>query len=547
MPFVELVLLLLAAVAVGGTIVRKTPLSLPMVLVLVGVAASFLPPFADLKVDPELFLLLFIPPILFADAWSLPRRDFVRTLRPVLLLALGLVALTVVSIGYLMHWLVPAMPLAVAFTLGAIVSPTDAVATVATTSELPLPARVVQIVNAESLLNDASGLVAFKLAVAAAATGLFSSADIALQFMLLSGGGIAMGIVVEWLSRRLRRRMIHLASPDPTVITLVTVLTPYVAYITAEWLHVSGILAVVAAGLWASAHEVPELTAEQRQHTRQVWRMIGFAMNGLVFVILGLELPGMITGVSRYAPADLALYAIVLWIALTILRMAWVFASAYLRFRLRWGWTGSRHGPDPRRVFLVGWASVRGSITLATALSVPLLTAAGTPFPERDLVVFLAAATIILTLALNGVPLPWLIRRFELAADPSRGARGAARTRRGREGLHQGDRRTPARPRATGGPPVRRAAPARECRPHRALRRPRAARTHACAALGRTARRCASPRSTPNASGCASCATPTRSTTRRCARSRRSSTSASSSPAPRSGGRVSEGRRATVP
>lgn len=419
MALVELVLLLLTAVAVGGTLVRKTPLSLPIVLVLVGVAASFLPPFTDLKVDPELFLLLFVPPILFADAWSLPRRDFVRTLRPVLLLALGLVALTVVAIGYLMHWLVPAMPLAVAFTLGAIVSPTDAVATVATTSELPLPARVVQIVNAESLLNDASGLVAFKLAVAAAATGLFSSADIALQFLLLSGGGIAVGMLVEWLSRRLYRRMVRLAAPDPMVVTLVTVLTPYVAYITAEWLHVSGILAVVAAGLWASAHEVPEMTAEQRQHTREVWRMIGFAMNGLVFVILGLELPGMLTGVSRYAPADLALYAIVLWIALSILRMAWVFASAYLRFRLRWGWTGSKHGPDPRRVFLVGWASVRGSITLATALSVPLVTAAGAPFPERELVVFLAAATIILTLALNGVPLPWFIRRFELAADPS--------------------------------------------------------------------------------------------------------------------------------
>jgi CPA1 family monovalent cation:H+ antiporter len=419
MPFVELVLLLLAAVAVGGTIVRLTPLSLPILLVVVGFGASFLPPFSELKVDPELFLLLFVPPILFADAWSLPRRDFVVTLRPVLLLALGLVALTVVAVGYLMHWLVPAMPLAVAFTLGAIVSPTDAVATVATTRELPLPARVVQIVNAESLLNDASGLVAFKLAVAAAATGLFSSADIALQFLLLAGGGIAVGMLVEWLSRRLHRRMIRLAAPDPTVVTLVTVLTPYVAYITAEWLHVSGILAVVAAGLWASAHEVPEMTAAQRQHTRQVWRMLGFAMNGLVFVILGLELPGMITGVSRYAPADLALYAIVLWIALTILRMAWVFASAYLRFRLRWGWTGSRHGPDPRRVFLVAWASVRGSITLATALSVPLVTAAGAPFPERDLVVFLAAATIILTLALNGVPLPWLIRKLELAADPS--------------------------------------------------------------------------------------------------------------------------------
>jgi len=419
MPLVELVLLLLAAVAVGGTLVRLTPLSLPILLVVVGFVASFLPPFEGLRVDPELFLLLFVPPILFADAWSLPRRDFVRTLRPVLLLALGLVALTVVAVGYLMHWLVPAMPLAVAFTLGAIVSPTDAVATVATTSELPLPARVVQIVNAESLLNDASGLVAFKLAVAAAATGIFSSSDVALQFLLLSGGGIAVGVIAEGASRKLRRRMIRLEVPDPTAITLVTVLTPYVAYITAEWLHVSGILAVVAAGLWAGAREIPEMTAQQRMHAREVWRMLGFAMNGLVFVLLGLELRSMITGVARYEPAALALYALVLWATLTVLRLAWVFASAYLRYRLRWGWTGSRHGPDPRRVFLVAWASVRGSITLATALSVPAVTAAGMPFPERELVVFLAAATIILTLSLNGVPLPYLIRRLELAADPS--------------------------------------------------------------------------------------------------------------------------------
>jgi CPA1 family monovalent cation:H+ antiporter len=424
MPLVELVLLLLAAVAVGGTLVRLTPLSLPILLVVVGFAASFLPPFAGLRVDPELFLLLFVPPILFADAWALPRRDFVRTLRPVLLLALGLVALTVVAVGYLMHWLVPSMPLAVAFMLGAIVSPTDAVATVATTSELPLPARVAQIVNAESLLNDASGLVAFKLAVAAAATGLFSSSDIALQFLVLSGGGVATGIAVEWASRKLRRRMIRLEVPDPTVITLVTVLTPYVAYVTAEWLHVSGILAVVAAGLWASAHEIPDMTAQQRMHAREVWRMIGFAMNGLVFVLLGLELRAMITGVSHYEPAALALYAVVLWVALTALRLAWVFASAYLRHHLRWGWTGSRHGPDPRRVFLVGWASVRGSITLATALSVPAFAATGAPFPERELVVFLAAATIILTLALNGVPLPYLIRRFELTADPSEASEG---------------------------------------------------------------------------------------------------------------------------
>jgi NhaP-type Na+/H+ and K+/H+ antiporters len=234
MPLIELSLLLLLAIAVGGALVHWTPLPLPILLVVVGVVASFLPGLGSVEVDPELFLLLFIPPILFADAWVLPRRDFVHTLKPVLLLALGLVVLTVVVVGYAMHWLIPAMPLAVAFTLGAIVSPTDAVATVATTQLLPLPARIVHIVNAESLLNDASGLVAFKLAVAAAATGLFSSTAVAGNFVHLAGGGIIIGIAVEWVGRELRQRLIRLHAGDPVLQTLLTILIPYGAYLAAE-------------------------------------------------------------------------------------------------------------------------------------------------------------------------------------------------------------------------------------------------------------------------------------------------------------------------
>ena len=193
-----------------------------------------------------------------------------------LLLAHGLVVLTVVVVGYVMHWLIPAMPLAVAFTLGAIVSPTDAVATVATTQLLPLPARIVHIVNAESLLNDASGLVAFKLAVAAAATGLFSSAAVAGNFVHLAGGGIIVGIAVEWFGRELRQRLIRLHAGDPVLQTLLTVLIPYGAYLAAEVLQGSGILAVVAAGLWASGQEVKGLTADARQHAREVWRMLSY-------------------------------------------------------------------------------------------------------------------------------------------------------------------------------------------------------------------------------------------------------------------------------
>ncbi|MEO8410583.1 MAG: Na+/H+ antiporter [Propionivibrio sp.] len=414
MPLLELTLLLLLAIAVGGALVTWTPLPLPILLVVVGVVASFLPGLNNIEIDPEQFLLLFIPPILFADAGVLPRRDFVSVLKPVLLLALGLVVLTVVTVGYVMHWLIPSMPLAVAFTLGAIVSPTDAVATVATTRLLPLPPRIVHIVNAESLLNDASGLVVFKLAVVAAATGLFSSQEVAGSFLNLAGGGVIVGIIFEWFGRGLRQRLISLHAADPVLLTLLAVLLPYGAYLAAEALHVSGILAVVAAGLWASGQEVKGLTAEARKHAREVWLMLSYVLNGVVFVLLGLQLRRMLTSVDSYAPLDLTLYAFILWALLMIMRITWVWVSAHLRFRLNWGWSGSRTGPDSKRLLLVSWAAVRGSITLATALSIPTVIAAGTPFPERDLVVFLAAATIILTLAFNGAPLPWLIRKLSI-------------------------------------------------------------------------------------------------------------------------------------
>jgi len=408
--------------AVGGVLVRWSRLPLPIFLVAVGAVASFVPGLDRVSIDPEVFLLLFIPPLLFADARVLPRRDLLRVLRPVLLLALGLVVLTVVAVGYFFHWLIPSMPLAVAFTLGAIVSPTDAVATVATTSTMPLPNRVAHIVNAESLLNDATGLVAFKLAVVTAvAASHVSMYEITGQFVVLSGGGMCVGIAIEWIGRKLRERLIRLEAGDPVVQTLLTVLVPYAAYLVAEALHVSGILAVVASGLWAGGQEVKGLSAESRRHAREVWRMIAWVFNGLVFVLLGLQLRHMLAGVANHDTLHLAAWAGALWVVLMALRLAWVWASAHVRFRLHWGWAGGREGPDPKRMFLVGWAAVRGSITLATALSLPLLTQAGTPFPERDLVVFLAAATIILTLALNGVPLPWIIRRLH-ARDDDHGA-----------------------------------------------------------------------------------------------------------------------------
>jgi CPA1 family monovalent cation:H+ antiporter len=413
MALIELALVLLLITTVGGALARWTPIGLPIFLVFVGAAASVLPGLDALTLDPEIFLLLFIPPLLFADARGLPRRDLLHVLKPVLLLAIGLVVLTVVAVGYFIHWLVPAVPLAVAFTLGAIVSPTDAVATVATTAGLPLPQRVTHIVNAESLLNDATGLVAFKLAVAAAvAASTVSGTDVLLNFALLSGGGVGVGLVVEWLGRKLREALIDWGVDDPVLQALLAVLIPYAAYLTAETLHVSGVLAVVMAGLFAGGREVRGLSAEGRRHSHEVWRMLSWVFNGLVFVLLGLQLRHMLAAVEHHPAWWLAALALALWGLLMALRVAWVWLSAHLRFRFLWGWAGPRSGPDWKRMLLVSWAAVRGSITLATALSVPLLTAAGNPFPQRELIVFLAAATIMLTLLLNGIPLPWLITRL---------------------------------------------------------------------------------------------------------------------------------------
>ncbi|MBL0142342.1 MAG: Na+/H+ antiporter [Betaproteobacteria bacterium] len=418
MAVVQLTLALLLLTAAAGAFFRYSRLPLPVFLVVVGAAASFLPGLEAVGVDPEFFLLLFIPPILFADARMLPRRDLLHVLRPVLLLALGLVVLTVVTVGYFIHWLIPSIPLAVAFTLGAIVSPTDAVATVATTTALPLPNRVMHIVNAESLLNDATGLVAFKLAVAAAAAAsTVSMNEVTGQFVILSGGGVCVGIIIEWSGRKLRERLLRFEADDQMLQTLLAVLVPYAAYLTAESLHVSGILAVVASGLWAGGQEVKGLSPEGRRHAREVWRMLSYTFNGLVFVLLGLQLRHMLAAVGHYDAGALAFYAFALWALLMVLRIGWVWASAHVRFRLHWGWAGGESGPDSRRMFLVSWAAVRGSITLAAALSVPILTMSGAPFPERELVVFLAAATIILTLALNGVPLPWIIRKLKARSD----------------------------------------------------------------------------------------------------------------------------------
>ena len=417
MALIEITLALLLAVAAVAAIGKWIEAPLPLLLVAGGVCLSFLPGFDSLSIEPDIFFLLFIPPLLFADGWLIPKRDLLKVMRPVLLLAFGLVFLTVLAVGYLMHWLVPDLPLAAAFALGAVISPTDAVAVRAVTLRLSIPSRVSTIIDGESLINDASGLIAFKFAIAAAMTGAFSWSSAVLQFFISSGGGFLLGLAIAWAIGQARVGLRRFCADDPTIQTVISLLTPYAAYLAAEALGVGSILAVVGAGLYAGAHDLRHLDAATRAHSWEVWRMVLFAFNGVVFVLLGVELHSIIGALSRASAIELTGYALALCTAVIVLRILWVFPAAYLPLLLSRRIREHEGVHSPRAVFLTGWAGIRGSVTLAAALSIPYLTSTGAPFPGRELIILLAASVIIVTLLLNGMTLPWLIRWLDIRGD----------------------------------------------------------------------------------------------------------------------------------
>jgi len=417
MGTIEITLGLLLAVALVGAIGKWLPMPLPILQVIAGVALSYFPAFGSLRVPPEVFFLLFIPPLLFADAWKIPKRDLMRVLRPVLMLALGLVSLTVVAVGYLLHWFLPEMPLAAAFALGAAISPTDAVAVSAITSRLKIPTRVTMIINGESLINDATGLVAFKFALAGVLTGVFSWSEVATQFLVLSGGGLLLGFSVAWSIGRLRANLARFCIDDPAIQTVISLLTPYAAYLASEALGLASVLAVIAAGFYAGVDDSRHLDTPTRTHAWEVWLMITYAFNGLVFLLLGVELHSVVVGIPAASVFGLTLLAVALSVVVIVLRIVWVFPSAYLPLLLSRRIRAREGIHDPRSVFLVGWAGIRGSMTLAAALSIPLLTAAGTPFPFRGLIILLASSVIVITLLVNALTLPWLIHWLGIRGD----------------------------------------------------------------------------------------------------------------------------------
>ncbi|MEA9587325.1 Na+/H+ antiporter [Xanthomonas sp. WHRI 10064A] len=423
MHSIDVVLAMLLAVAASGYLIRILPFSLPLPLVQIALGAVVSGVFdAGHELEPELFFLLFLPPLLFLDGWRIPKQGLFRDKAAILELALGLVVFTVVGAGLLIHWLIPAMPLAVAFALAAIISPTDPVAVSSIASKVPIPKRLMHILEGESLLNDASGLVCFQFAVAAVLTGTFSVATASLTFLWVALAGLALGVATTFGLSRIQAWIWRHFGEEPGSAILVNLLTPFAAYLLAEAFHASGILAAVAAGITMSYVEMAgNAPGNMRLQRSAVWDTVQFTFNGIIFVLLGEQLPGILDGAVRSVqeaghlnPWWLAVYVATISTSLMALRFVWVFLS------LRWNIfkaqrRGEQHVSPPWRIVVaVSLAGVRGAITLAGVLTLPLMLEDGSPFPARQLAIFLAASVILVSLLVASVALPPLLRGLEL-------------------------------------------------------------------------------------------------------------------------------------
>lgn len=420
------VLILLMLVSVSRLVGRVIPLPLPLVQIAAGALLAWPNLGLHVALDPELFLFLFLPPLLFSDGWRMPKRALWQLRGPILTLAVGLVLFTVVGAGYFIHWLLPTIPLPVAFALAAVLSPTDAVA-VSAISQNRLPTPLMHMLQGEALMNDASGLVTFKFALAAAVTGVFSLTNASLTFVAVALGGLAVGVALSWLVGRLRAWMIARGWDDPATHVVFMLLLPFAAYVLAERLGASGILSAVAAGMMQSWLDLLPRQTSTRLLNRSVWSLLEFAFNGLIFLLLGLQLPDIIKAVVSHEPTlwptlfYRCLDVLAIFIALVLLRFVWVQSiwrlSVLLR-RLR-GKGELTQVPTARSCWLLTVGGVRGAVTLAGVMSVPMLI--GTEaFPERDLLIFIAAGVILLSLVSACIALPLLLRGIEKSPDDKR-------------------------------------------------------------------------------------------------------------------------------
>jgi monovalent cation/hydrogen antiporter len=399
----EFLIGLLGIVALLAQLARMVGVPYPIFLVLGGIGVGLVPVFPDVVLPPQIIFLVFIPPLLLSAALSSSPRDLRAHARPIGLLAICLVLLTTSTVAALAHFVV-GLPWAAAFVLGAVVAPTDPVAAEATFRRLGVPDRVHTIVGGESIINDGTALVAYNIAVAAVVTGTFSLAQAGLAFLLVSGGGIIIGAVVALLVTPLYGRL-----TDPTILVVFTLIPAYASYILAKRIGASGILAVVTLGLYVGWQAPKLFTARARVQSYSFWEVLTFLMDSLLFILVGLQLPVILDGMSEYSVAQLLLYAALVCGAVIGLRLLWfIFAPSSTPALDKLLRTRYLRAPWQERL-VMGWSGMRGAVSLAAALAVPLQTQAGAEFPQRDLILFLTYCVIFATLVFQGLTLPSLI------------------------------------------------------------------------------------------------------------------------------------------
>ncbi len=405
-------LLLLFFIVAFGILARKVGTPYPIIMVLGGLLLSFVPAIPDFTLNPDLIFLVVLPPLLYSSAWTTSWRDFRYNIVTISLLAFGLVAFTVIGVALAAPRVFPGFDWRLGLVLGAIVAPTDAIAATSIARRIGLPGRIVDILEGESLINDATGLLALEFAIGILVHQRIPTlAGGLLTLAWLTVGGIAIGLAIGWFVDHFERRI-----DDGPIEVAISILVPYAAYLAAQAVHASGVLAVVSCGLFVSRRSARLFSPSVRLGLWSFWQSFTFILNGLVFVLIGLQFPSVRASINSYRHSTLLLYAAMFSVLLILLRLAWVFPGARLSYWIRTRFMHQIESPpQARQVFVVGWTGMRGVVSLAAALALPTVLRDGSPFPRRSMIVFLTFCVIFVTLVLQGLTLPPLIRLLGLA------------------------------------------------------------------------------------------------------------------------------------
>ncbi len=415
-PTQLLILGLIAVIAMVTALAKRLQTSYAVLLVLVGLLMSLVPHVPDIPLPPYVVFYVFLPPLLFSAAWQTSWREFQANLVPISMLAVGLVFFTAAGVALAAHYFLPGFDWRLGFLLGAIVSPTDAVAATSIARRVGMPQNIVDILEGESLLNDATGLLALQFGVQLITNGTTPHIGESLLKLvwLVAGGalaGAACGVLMTWLERFV---------DDGPVEIILSLLATYGSYLLGEEVHASGVISTVVCGLYLSRKSASYFSSGVRLQAVAVWESLEFLLNGLVFILIGLQLPGILAGIRGMSRGQLAMDSALFAVTLIVLRLAWVYPGAHFSYAIRNRLLKQKRArPGARGVFVVGWTGMRGVVALAAALSLPMVLENGQPLPERSVIIFLTYVVIIVTLVLQGFSLPLLVRVLGLKADPA--------------------------------------------------------------------------------------------------------------------------------